>query len=455
MSCSKHESNDKKISSRLRKDINNSQEPLTCEVNSNEVIYFKIIHNESEFHDFINNNNFENTFRPIFTNQIFKNEKINGYKGIKILISLTPKRLFPHIKIIYEKQLQFHDNIEKIFKDFFLETFNTDETKFISLLNEENKILNPKGKLIYKEKPNRDLYIIDILKDDFKLENWNYQTLNKFFIDGASFIQIQESNYWNYFYTIERTSISNNEISYNTVGYCSFKNFHMEINKYCTMLSQFLILPPYQRHGYGSFMLYNSYKYLSFSNKECIEITTEDPCIDFILMRDYTIIKMLIDNKKLDSYLKLLENENEICSIDIYNKFTMSKEQVTEVSKELKLQKNLIQRAFDIVKYTLCSNKIKEEFVKYKKNELKQSIKSEYDLDLMFVNKKRGPFIYFHDEENFDYRKVIEEDKMNLNMEMTLEQKVEMLFIEYDNDVHKIMAKCGKLILNYKQSLTK
>jgi hypothetical protein len=73
----------------------------------------------------------------------------------------------------------------------------------------------------------------------------------------------------------------------------------------------------------------------------------------------------------------------------------------------------------------------------------------------MFVNKKRGPFIYFHDEENFDYRKVIEEDKMNLNMEMTLEQKVEMLFIEYDNDVHKIMTKCGKLILNYKQSLTK
>ena len=186
---------------------------MTCEVNSNEVIYFKIIHNESEFHDFINNNNFENTFRPIFTNQIFKNEKINGYKGIKILISLTPKRLFPHIKIAYEKQLQFHDNIEKILKDFFLETFNTDETKFISLLNEENKILNPKGKLIYKEEPNRELYIIDILKDDFKLENWNYQTLNKFFIDGASFIQIQESNYWNYFYTIERTLISNNEIS--------------------------------------------------------------------------------------------------------------------------------------------------------------------------------------------------------------------------------------------------
>ena len=45
MSCSKHESNDKKISSRLRKDNNNNQEPLTCEVNSNEVIYFKIIVN--------------------------------------------------------------------------------------------------------------------------------------------------------------------------------------------------------------------------------------------------------------------------------------------------------------------------------------------------------------------------------------------------------------------------
>ena len=77
----------------------------------------------------------------------------------------------------------------------------------------------------------------------------------------------------------------------------------MEINQFSTMLSQFLILPPYQRSGYGTFLLRQAYDYL-IKDKECIEITTEDPCIDFILMRDYTIIKMMVSLGKIDNLLK-------------------------------------------------------------------------------------------------------------------------------------------------------
>jgi hypothetical protein len=40
-----------------------------------------------------------------------------------------------------------------------------------------------------------------------------------------------------------------------------------------------------------------------------------------------------------------------------------------------------------------------------------------------------------------------------MNSEMTLEQKINILYIDYDNDIRKIIAKCGKEILDYKDKL--
>ncbi len=40
-----------------------------------------------------------------------------------------------------------------------------------------------------------------------------------------------------------------------------------------------------------------------------------------------------------------------------------------------------------------------------------------------------------------------------MNGELSLEQKINVLYIDYDNDVRKILSKCGKTILDYKDSL--
>lgn len=429
---------------KLNESIKESNE-LTCEIESNKSIFFKIIHSKEEFENF-HNLNLEKSFNPLFSNQIFPNETISGYKNLKILISLTPKYLYPHIKITYDKELKFHDNLDDLLQKLFKDSFTKDDAVFLSHLSKEQEISIPKGKLIHTEK-NRAIYIIDILKDDYIKESWNFQTMCKFFIDGASFIYVAE-NFWNYFHCIETDEKDHSK--WQTVGFCSHKNFHMEINKFSTMLSQFLILPPYQRSGYGTFLLRQAYDYL-IKDKECIEITTEDPCIDFILMRDYTIIKMMVSLGKIDNLLKrnLPSGKNEIDSKETFDMFTLSNESIKEIAKDFKLQKNLIKRAFEIIKFVLCSNNILELFASQKKTELKEASKSEFDIDAMFANRK-GPFIYFDDEPEFDYREVIEEDKKTMNLEMTLEQKVEMLYIEYERDIQKISPKCGKLILDYK-----
>ena len=179
----------------------------------------------------------------------------------------------------------------------------TDKNIFISELKKENDLQKQKGKLIYENKT-RKIYNIDILNDDFTSESYSLQALYTFFIDRTNFIPL-ETNFWGYFLVIEYYNEKDKNNNWHTIGFTSYKNFHIEYNKYYTKLSQFLVLPPYQRKGVGTFLLENFYKYLFKEDNNCLEVTTQDPNIEFILMRDYTICKILINEKLSDNLLKL------------------------------------------------------------------------------------------------------------------------------------------------------
>ena len=238
----KNEGEDKKDTTSKTKDENQIITEANaindaCQINANKIIYFKIVKDETEFNDF-QNMNLENSFQPTYTYELFTNEIIHGYKGLKILISLTPKTFYAHINIQYSEKMSVNDDVENILAEHFKERFTRNKDTFISKLKEEIE-KTPKGKLIYSEN-NRSIYNIDILGDDYTDENYSIQALCTFFIDAASFIPV-ETNFWGYFLIVE--NIDNNK-NWKTLGICSYKNFHIELNKYFTMLSQFMIFPP-------------------------------------------------------------------------------------------------------------------------------------------------------------------------------------------------------------------
>ena len=338
----KNEGEDKKDTTSKTKDENQIITEANaindaCQINANKIIYFKIVKDETEFNDF-QNMNLENSFQPTYTYELFANEIIHGYKGLKILISLTPKTFYAHINIQYSEKMSVNDDVENILAEHFKERFTRNKDTFISKLKEEIE-KTPKGKLIYSEN-NRSIYNIDILGDDYTDENYSIQALCTFFIDAASFIPV-ETNFWGYFLIVE--NIDNNK-NWKTLGICSYKNFHIELNKYFTMLSQFMIFPPYQRKGIGTFLLEHIYKYLFNEDKECLEIMTEDPSIEFILMRDYTICKIITNEKLIDELINLIK-ERVIESKEVFDKFKLEKEDIKNISKKVKLQENLIFRA--------------------------------------------------------------------------------------------------------------
>ena len=444
----KNEGEDKKDTTSKNKDENQIITEANaindaCQINANKIIYFKIVKDETEFNDF-QNMNLENSFQPTYTYELFANEIIHGYKGLKILISLTPKTFYAHINIQYSEKMSVNDDVENILAEHFKERFTRNKDTFISKLKEEIE-KTPKGKLIYSEN-NRSIYNIDILGDDYTDENYSIQALCTFFIDAASFIPV-ETNFWGYFLIVE--NIDNNK-NWKTLGICSYKNFHIELNKYFTMLSQFMIFPPYQRKGIGTFLLEHIYKYLFNEDKECLEIMTEDPSIEFILMRDYTICKIITNEKLIDELINLIK-ERVIESKEVFDKFKLEKEDIKNISKKVKLQENLISRAVEIIKYGLVINskELLKLFEKEKKDNMTKMFE-ENSIENAKMKRVRGPFLFFHNDMDYNYKQDYEEKSDYL-----MKEKVEMLYPEYISDIEKIIPKVNEVVFKYKSTLVK
>ena len=444
----KNEGEDKKDTTSKTKDENQIITEANaindaCQINANKIIYFKIVKDETEFNDF-QNMNLENSFQPTYTYELFTNEIIHGYKGLKILISLTPKTFYAHINIQYSEKMSVNDDVENILAEHFKERFTRNKDTFISKLKEEIEKA-PKGKLIYSEN-NRSIYNIDILGDDYTDENYSIQALCTFFIDAASFIPV-ETNFWGYFLIVE--NIDNNK-NWKTLGICSYKNFHIELNKYFTMLSQFMIFPPYQRKGIGTFLLEHIYKYLFNEDKECLEIMTEDPSIEFILMRDYTICKIITNEKLIDELINLIK-ERVIESKEVFDKFKLEKEDIKNISKKVKLQENLISRAVEIIKYGLVINskELLKLFEKEKKDNMTKMFE-ENSIENAKMKRVRGPFLFFHNDMDYNYKQDYEEKSDYL-----MKEKVEMLYPEYISDIEKIIPKVNEVVFKYKSTLVK
>ena len=87
----------------------------------------------------------------------------------------------------------------------------------------------------------------------------------------------------------------------------------------------------------------------------------------------------------------------------------------------------------------------------FEKDKKESMIKMMEESSLENINSRRyrGPFIFFHDEIDYDYKKDIQEAA-----ELSNEKRVEMLYPEYIADIEKIVSKVNGMIFNYKNILS-
>lgn len=120
--------------------------------------------------------------------------------------------------------------------------------------------------------------------------NSRIQPLLLFFIDGASIINSSDSKWLLHFLTDSSGAL---------IGFCSAYPFLRFPDKRRLRISQFFVLPPLQRQGYGS-ALYRAIMRTAGEQVDVEEVTVEDPSeafSDFRLVNDVAMLQEALQPK--------------------------------------------------------------------------------------------------------------------------------------------------------------
>ncbi|QSL65687.1 hypothetical protein MERGE_003000 [Pneumocystis wakefieldiae] len=220
-------------------------------------------------------------FHPIYTYSIFEEERITGYKDLNINLKFCCCDLQVYLKVQYTDKVENEKyisckNIEETLKKYLPETVITDETIFYSYLRNNTSFVPPGNKISSYMFNNSvfEVFMGSIVDPEIEKIVNNMQIFSLFLIEGASFIDIEDSK-WLIFLLYEKQSRNYQDhycfIGYSTVYlyYWYSREFHDNSR---ARIAQFVILPPFQRNGHG--------------DSKIQEITVEDPSDEFQDMRD-------------------------------------------------------------------------------------------------------------------------------------------------------------------------
>ena len=252
-------------------------------------------------------------FHPDFTYPIFgEAETIYGYQGLSIKLRFTAASLVPFLQVEYKAKNEATtakiDDVEGTLAEFLPPDYLTSEEEFAAQAKAAFTPLGEKvhtysrkrtdkgkgkaGQLDNSDDAGADARVFEIYRatwdtPGFRDLHRRMQIFALFFIEGASYIHEDESN-WEFHCLYERIGDS-----YVFVGYTSLYRFWCWPDASRIRLSQFVILPPYHKQGHGRTLYTTVYKQM-LSRDKVTELTVEDPSEAFDRLRDSADLALLI-----------------------------------------------------------------------------------------------------------------------------------------------------------------
>uniref|UniRef100_A0A834VF83 Histone acetyltransferase type B catalytic subunit n=2 Tax=Sarcoptes scabiei TaxID=52283 RepID=A0A834VF83_SARSC len=381
--------------------------------NSNECVRFKLVcSSEDLIDDFENNSSIESnknddesskkqmkekclipSFKPEMSYQFFgENENIFGYKDLIIKVYYSCAQLNIYLGLNYQHRLN-KQQTGGIEPDDVLRTIsNLYETKVCYNLEEFSRNLSieksfiPYGECLKEfvvEHHKKDsqsvqrsfgIYKADNSVPGFVAYHERMQTFLLWFIEAVSFIEIDD-NRWDFFVIYEK--IPDNETNstlncqYCFVGYTTVYRYYAYPQNIRPRISQFLILPPFQRLGLGSKLLETVYE--NYNQKSVLDITVEGPSDEFQAMRDVVDCKLCMG---LSSFC--IENL----------KSGWSSEMAEEAKLKFKLNSKQSRRIYEILKLKITNLHDSEDYLKYRLA-IKQRLNAPYVKQINDIEKLR------------------------------------------------------------------
>ncbi|KAK7495641.1 hypothetical protein BaRGS_00013088, partial [Batillaria attramentaria] len=178
------------------------------------------------------------------------------------------------------------------------------------------------------------IFKTDVVTPSFREFHERLQTFILFFIDAASFIDIDDEKWM--FYVLFEKYMHDGCPAFAVVGYMTVYKYYAYPEKIRPRLSQFLILPPFQRQGHGAHLLQTFYNDM-MGRSEVLDITVEDPSENFQRLRDFVDAH---NCQKLASFQpeSLLKGFSESMAAEAQSKLKLSKRQARRVYEILRLK---------------------------------------------------------------------------------------------------------------------
>ncbi|OWF35869.1 histone acetyltransferase type B catalytic subunit-like [Mizuhopecten yessoensis] len=323
---------------------------------ANEVIHFKLVRQPSDIEDD------STTFLPEMSHQLFgEQESIFGYKDLMVEMFYSAARLSTFINMKYSDKVtpQRFDGIQP---DNVLGTLNsklppgylTNKDMFTAYL-EKDATFKPFGEMMHSYKVIKDneerhfeIYKTDISAPGFREYHEHLQTFILFFIDAASYIDVDDDR-WMFYLLFERYKVNGNPM-YAIAGYMTAYNYYAYPAKVRPRISQVLVLPPFQKQGHGCHLVQTFYNDC-YTRSEVMDITVEDPSENFQRLRDFVDARNCM---KLASY--------EVSKL----KSGFSEEMAKETREKLKLNKRQSRRIYEILRLKATDTSDKEMYRAYR-----------------------------------------------------------------------------------------
>ncbi|KAG8217275.1 acyl-CoA N-acyltransferase [Butyriboletus roseoflavus] len=280
-------------------------------VDSNEALVLSLVRAQQDKQAFEDNESFKG-FHPTFTYPIYgEDEKIYGYQDLVIDLRFASGSLAHFLSVRYAGKLPASstvDDVEGILSSFIPPGYETEEDAFLARVEKDATSFRPIGKCIHsytrpassassgKSNVEYEVYHATFEDSGFREYHRKMQIFILLYVEAGSYINEDEDG-WEFVMLFEKRQRKDGIATYHFVGYSSLYNFYCFPEKVRLRLSQFVILPPYQRLGHGS-ELYIAIYNLVLSLPDVSELTVEDPAEAFEDLRDRNDLRMLLANEQ-------------------------------------------------------------------------------------------------------------------------------------------------------------
>ncbi|CAG2169824.1 unnamed protein product [Oppiella nova] len=344
-------------------------ESFICD--ANESVAIQLVCSDNELDNEPHNHAIKE-FNPEFSHQLFgDNESIFGYSDLRVKLYYSSAKLNCFLSIGFTDKvtkdetngIEADDVVDTIRQKLSLKLCSSMD-EFRSLLSKESQFI-PYGKLMdsfsidwktdeKQTKRHFEIYSADILVPGFDAYHQRMQTFLWWLIDAASYIDADDER-WQYFVVYEKRSpngLSNGHLhsdAHNTycfVGYATVYRYYAYPQRIRPRISQFLVLPPFQKCGLGTRLLHTIYDFY-VTDTAVFDITVEDPSDNFTRVRDFVDSK---NCQKLNAF-----------SVDKL-KLGWNEDMATEAQTRLKINKRQARRVYEILRFRCTDRSNADEY---------------------------------------------------------------------------------------------